>query len=205
METQEIDLDLLDADLIEETIDIDPDANPMEGPLPVADGVHRVKLIAGEGWKHKESTFKDGSVHPFIVANFSAQVIDEGVDFNKRIFPMPITTLVFDGKSEMAYILTAIYGGDDAAKQKVKTLNNYVKLGQAFKAALAGEPIVKATSKWVAKYKDGVKNGKDVYKTALSGMKNFPKNPKGQHIPTVNVKGNEVTARAEIIAYAADV
>lgn len=207
-ESFEVDLDLLDDAAVEEEIDINTEVNPLDEPNPVEDGVHRVKVIAATNgaWQAKSWTDKkSGEEHPFLVAKFSLQVLDEGVDFNKRIFPTAITTIAFDGKNEMAYILLNIYGGDDAAKARIKTLNNYVKLGKAFKEALAGEPIVRVTTKWVAQYKTGEqKKGKDVYRTALSGMRNFKKRPDGTFDPNTVTKGSEVRARAEVIAYGPD-
>lgn len=209
-ETFEVDLDLLDADSVQEIVEIDADANPLEEPNPVEDGIHRAKVILSSGAgtvQAKSWTGKDGVEHPFISIKFSLAVLDEGVDQNKRVFPNAINTNVFDGKCEMAHLLIQILGGDESAKSQVKAVGgNYVALAKAFKATLAGEPVVKVQTKWVASYKDGSKDkkGRDAYKIALSGMRNFKKRPDGTFDPTVVVKGNEVRARATVVGYFPD-
>lgn len=210
-ENFEVDLDLLDADSVQEIVEIDPDANPLEEPNPVEDGLHRCKVllntaagaIQSKSWTDK----KTGVEHPFISVKFSLSVIDEGVDQNKRIFPNAINTNVFDGKCEMAHLLIQILGGDSSAKETVRGIGgNYIALAKAFKAALVAEPIVKVQTKWIAQYKDGSKDkkGRDAYKTALSGMRNFKKRADGTFDPTIAVKGNEARARATVTAYFPD-
>ncbi len=208
-ESFEVDLDLLDESSIEETIEIDPDIDPLEEPNPVEDGIHRVKVLQAPSaaWSKKSWTDKKtGAEHDFLTVKFSLQVLDEGVDLNKRIFPQALNTIVFDKKSPMAHLLIQILGGTQEAKDHVKGLaTNYVALGKAFKEALAGEPVVKVQTRWVARLKTGEKKkGFDTYRTVLSGMKSFKKRPGGTYDPVVVSRGDEARARAEVVAYFPD-
>jgi hypothetical protein len=199
-----VDLDNIDSSLVEENITLNPDANPMEAPPPVDDGTWRVKLTGADDWTNKDTKpNKSGESTSYLATQFSGVVIAEGTtNNNKRVFGR-VNTLVFDGKSEMGYILLQIYGGkaNPEARAKVEALKNYVDLAKAFRAAIAGEPIIRVSTKWTARYNAGTKEAPD-YKTALSGQKQFPSNGAGGHIPVVVVKGiGEVRAGAEIQDY----
>lgn len=199
-----VDLDNIDSSLVEESIVLNPDANPMEAPPPVDDGTHRVKLIGADDWTNKDTRpNKNGESTSYLTTQFSGVVIAEGTkNNNKRIFGR-VNTLVFDGKSEMAYILLQIYGGkaNPEARAKVEALKNYVDLAKAFRNAIAGEPIIRVSTKWTARYNAGTKEAPE-YKTALSGQSHFPSDGAGGKIPVVSVKGvGEVRAVAEIQDY----
>jgi len=206
---QAIDLDTLDSSLVQENVEYNLDANPMATPPPVDDGIHRVKLVGDpQKWFMKETKEnKNGEKTSYLQTQFYGVVIEEGSkNNNKRVFKNWVSTLTFDGKSEMAYILLQIYGGknDPNARAKVEALSNFVKLGQAFKDALASEPIIKVSTKWFARYNAGTKE-KPEYKTAKSGQNNFPSDGAGgkQHI--INVAGfGDVAATAEIQDYFPD-
>ncbi len=200
-----VDLDTLDASMVQETVEFNVDVNPLEAPPPVDDGVHSVKLIGDpQKWFPKETKEnKQGNKTTYLQTQFYGVVIAEGTkNNNKRVFKNWISTLSFDGKCEMAYILHKIYGGDAAAKAKVDALEgNFVKLAQAFKNALAGEPIIKVSTKWFARYNAGTKE-KPEYKTAKSGQNNFPSDGKGGRLHVINVPNvGDVAATAEIQDY----
>lgn len=200
-----VDLDQIDSSLIAENITLNPDVNPMEAPPPVDDGTHRVKLVGATDWVNKDTKpNKQGNSTSYLSTKFSAIVIAEGTkNNNKRVFKNWVSTLVFDGKNEMGYILLQIFGGKNnpEARQKVAALTNYVDLAKAFRTALAAEPIIRVSTKWVASYNAGTKEEPD-YKTAKTGQKTFPSNGAGGHIPVVEVKGvGEVRAVAEIQDY----
>lgn len=202
-----VDLDQIDSSLIEEVIELNPDANPMEAPPPVDDGTWRVKLTGASDWNTKDTNAKAGrEPQTYLSTQFSGQVIAEGTpNNNKRVFGR-VNTLVFDGKSEMAYILLQIYGGKNnpAARAKVEALKKFTDLAKAFRDAVAGEPIIKVVTKWKARYNAGTKEAPD-YKTALSGQSNFPSDGKGGRLHVVNVKGvGDVAAQAEIQDYLPD-
>lgn len=204
-----IDLDSLDGSAVEETIEINGDVNPLEAPAPVDDGTHRIKLLLDTStFKQSETAPKNGgSGKPFISCQFSGQVIAEGTkNNNKRVFGR-VNTLVFDGKSEMAYIIRMVHGDTPEARQYVSTLTNYVDLAKAFRDSLASEPIIRATTKWVAQRKEEGKNGKDVYSNVRSGQKNFPPDGQGgyKHIILDTKTQTEVSARAEVTNYLPDV
>src|SRR5579862_2561586 len=166
-----VDLDSMDSSLVEENITINPDANPMEAPPPVDDGVHRVKLVGdATKWQKRETrpNKNTGDTTTYLSTSFSGIVIAEGSkNNNKRVFKNFVSTLEFDGKNEMAYILLQIYGGknDPNARAKVEALKKYTDLAKAFRDALAAEPIIKLSTKWVARYNAGTKEEPD-YKTA---------------------------------------
>jgi len=205
-QVQTIDLDTLDAGLVQEHVEINPEANPMAAPPPPDDGIYRVKLIAGDSWDHKETKKnKAGESRAYLATQFSAQILADGTqNNNKRVFGR-VNTLTFDGKNEMAYILIQVYGGTPEAKARVTQLDNYVKLAQAFKAALAGEPVIRLSTKWVARYNAGTKEEPD-YKTAKSGQKNFPQLANGTFNHIIDVpKFGEVAAQAVIQDYFPDV
>lgn len=204
-QTQKISLDELDSRLVEEKLELNPDANPMEAPPPVSDGGHRVKLVLdASSWeKKKTNPAKDGSQKDYLSCRAYGVVVDDGVDLNKRVF-LNLNTLAFDGKSQMGYILLQAWGGKNnpEAVKAYKELENYVELAQAFQKTLAGEPIIRVETQWQARYNAGDKDKPD-YKTAKSGMKNFPLNdPKDvskgyRHI--VDVRGSgEVSAQAVV-------
>lgn len=212
--SQKVDLDSLDANLVEETIEINVEANPMEEPPPVEDGTWRAKvLIQDDSWEHRETKEnKSGNKTAYLSCKGSFQILDEGgKNNNKRVFISFLSTLVFDGKCEMAYLLIQMLGGTQDAKMEVSGIKNYVQLAKRFKEVAAGEPIIRVSTKWVAQYQDGVdeKNGKNKYKVAVSGMKNFPpipgSNPPAyRHIFNHRQSGQEVKARAEIQDYFPD-
>jgi hypothetical protein len=199
-----VDLDSIDSSLVEESIVLNPDANPMEAPPPVDDGTWRIKLTGADDWTNKDTKpNKNGESTSYLATQFSGIVIAEGTkNNNKRVFGR-VNTLVFDGKSEMAYILLQIYGGKASAeaRAKVEALKNYVDLAKAFRAAVAGEPIIRVSTKWVARYNAGTKEAPD-YKVALSGQSNFPSDNAGGRVPVVQVRGvGDVRAQAEIQDY----
>lgn len=207
--TIKFNLDEADDSLIQETVDISPESNPLEGPPPVSDGVHRFKLFFVDDTEKSSYTNKQGGEVPFFKLQFYGICQDEGVDFNKRIFGRE-NTLIFNGKNTLAYIIDKIYGDNAESHSFVKGLGDPsgLKLAKAFKAALASEPIIKAKTEWSASFKDeeaSTKAGKPKYRVAKSGQKNFPKNPDGTFRPVVSVDGvGEVKAQAKVLDYFAD-
>lgn len=204
-EDNKVSLDELDATLVEDKIEINTDANPMESPAPVADGIHRMKLVIDEkSWVQKETKEgKNGQKTSYLGCKYYAVCIDPGPNENKRVFGQ-VNTLVFDGKSEMGYIILQALGGKNnaGAAEAVKGLDNRLKLAKAFQQCLASEPIVRIETKWSARYNAGTKEEPD-YKTYLSGMKGFPlvdpKDPSKGYKHLVNVKGaGEISAQAQI-------
>ena len=103
----------------------------MEGPAPVDDGIHRFKLfIQPDSFEKSAFTTKQGLTVDFIKCQFYAVCQDEGgKNNNKRIFGR-VNTITFDGKNEMAYILTKLYAHDPQGKAYVAGLNNYAKLAK---------------------------------------------------------------------------
>jgi hypothetical protein len=208
---EKINLDDLDASLVEEKIAIDPELNPMDAPPPASDGIHRVRLVLDtDSWSNKETKpMKDGGRRAFLTCKGYGVILAEGTpDNNKRLF-FNVNTLVFDGKCEMAYILQMALGNTPEAKESVRKLENYVELAKAFQRVLAGEPVVRAESQWVARYNAGDKDKPD-YKTVKSSQKNFPlidpKDPSKGHRHVIDVKGfGEVTAQAVIQNWFPDV
>jgi hypothetical protein len=205
VKAQSVNLDDIATSLIEENIELNPDANPMEAPPPVDDGTWRVKLIGATDWTQKDTkpNAKTGNSTTYLSTQFSGVVIAEGTtNNNKRVFGR-VNTLVFEGKSEMGYILLQVYGGkqDPEARRKVEALKNYGELAKAFRDALAGEPIIRVSTKWVAQYNAGTKESPK-YQTAKSGQKNFPSDGKGGNLHVINVPNvGEIAARAEIQDY----
>lgn len=204
-----VDLDTLDSTLVQEEIELNPDANPMEGPPPVDDGIHRVKLLLDSGsWEMKETrpNKNTGEKRTYYACKFSAAVVSEDANNNRRLFAR-VNTLTFDGKNVMAYIILQRLGGSkvEEARKYVESIKNPLDLAKAFTAALAGEPIIKVSSKWVASYNDGTQ-AEPKYKTALSGQRNFPKVPgTDRYNHVTNVKGHgEVAAQAVIQDYFPD-
>ncbi len=212
VQARKVSLDELDASLVQEKIELNPDANPMEGPPPVVDGIHRIKLVLDtNSWEQKTTKpGKNGQTRAYLTCKGYGVIQAEGTpDNNKRLF-FQVNTLVFDGKSEMAYILLQALGGknNSSAANTVKALENYVELAKAFQQVLAGEPIIRAESEWTARYNAGDKDNQD-WKTAKSGMKNFPlndpKDPSKGHSPKIDIKGvGEVSAIAQIVDYFPD-
>lgn len=209
-ETQGIkfNLDEYDESLVQEVVEINPDSNPMEGPAPVDDGIHRFKLfINPESFEKSSYTTKQGQTVDFIKCQFYGVCQDEGgKNNNKRIFGRE-NTITFDGKNKMAYILGKLYEHDPNGKAYIRGLDNYVKLAKAFKQALLAEPIIKVKTEWQATYKDPktAEGTKAKYLTAKSGQKNFPQNGDGTYRATVEVPGvGEVKAQAVALDYFSD-
>lgn len=205
---KKVNLDDLDASLVEETVEIDPNANPMEAPPPVSDGKHRFKIVVdNNSWEHKETKAnKQGNKTAFLSVKFYLVCVDEGTpDFNKRVFPEygGINTLVFDGKSVMGYIITCLKGGDAQAKAEVAELNNYVKLAQAFRDITAGEPILQASTQWVAQVNKGTQEDPD-YQVVKRGQKTFPPDGKGGYRHIIQTQNGESVARATVQDYFPD-
>jgi hypothetical protein len=206
-QSYKVDLDSLDSSMVAEEIELNPDANPMEGPPPIDDGVHRVKLYLSPDWEQKETKpNKAGEKRTYFATKFSAGVVSEDSNNNRRVFER-VNTLVFDGKNPMAYIILQILGGAKNAQARafVESLTTPLALAKAFREALAGEPIIKVSTKWVAQYNDGTPEAPK-YKTALSGQKNFPKVPgSDRYNHVINIKGTgEVAAQAKIQDYFPD-
>jgi hypothetical protein len=207
-----IDLDAQDFSALPEEININTDINPLEAPPPVDDGVHRVKLILDNNSFEQRETKenKQGNKTTFIMVKFSGQVLAEGTrNNNKRVFNL-VNTLVFDGKSEMGYIIRKALGDTPEAKASVEGIKNYGQLATAFRDTLAAEPIIRVETKWVAQRKVSEEGKKDKYETVLSGQKNFPlidpKDPgKGHRHVIVDPKTKtEIAAQAVIQDYFAD-
>lgn len=204
-----VDLDSIDASLVEETISINPEANPMEEVPPVDDGKYRVKVLVDQkSWEQRETKEnKSGNKTTYLSVKASFEIVD-GKFEGRRVFGNFLSTLVFDGKCEMAYLLIKMLGDTPEARQEVANLKNYVELAKAFKQVSAGEPIVQVSTKWVAQYVSGKneKTGKDEYKVARSGQRNFPPDGKGgfKHVFVHPQSGQEVKARAEIQDYFSD-
>ena len=195
-----VDLDSYDESLVQEQIEINPDINPNAGPLPISDGKHRVRLVFDpEGTT--SSVTNSAAATPFISCQFSAVVLDDGPEKNRRTFSK-VNTLVFDGKSEMGRIIQVARGDDQAARDYVRTLTNYVALAKAFREALATEPVVEVRTRWEAQAKN-LETGKwDVVK---AGQKQFPSDGHGGYIPTIQLgekyDNKEVNAKAVIKDY----
>lgn len=207
-----VNLDELDASLVAEDIELNPDANPMEAPPPVDDGIHRIKLMVDStSWMQKETKpGKDGDKVPFLSCKIQGVVIAEGTpNNNKRVFDS-LNTITFGGKNRMAYILLQALGGKDdpQARATVEGLKNSVALAKEFQRVMAGEPIIRVSTKWIAKHNAGTKD-KPEWKTAKSGQKNFqmvdPNDPSKGYLHIINVAGNEVTAVAVPQDYFPDV
>jgi len=207
-----INLDELDAGLIQEEISINPDINPLEAPPPISDGVARYKLILqDDSWEKRETKEnKQGNKTTFIMVKFSGQNLMEGTpDNNKRVFNV-VNTLVFDGKSEMGYILRMALGDTAEAKAYVAGLKNYGELAKAFKEVLSGNPIVRMETKWIASRKVEVEGQKTKYESVKSGQRNFPMNdPKDpskgfKHVINDPKTGAEIVAQAIIQDYFPD-
>lgn len=207
-QAEKVDLDNLSDSMVAERIEINPDANPMEAPPPPDDGVYRVKLTGGNDWEQAETrpNKTSGESTTYYKTQFRAQIIAEGTKNNNKILFGRENTLTFDGKNVLAYILLQIKGGskNEQARAFVAGLDTPLKLARAFQQTLAGEPIIKVSSKWRASYKSEV-NGETKYLTAKSGQNNFPRNPDGtfQHVITVPNVG-DVKANAEIQDYFPD-
>ncbi len=204
---QAVDLDTLDASMVQEVVEFNLDVNPLEAPPPVDDGIHRIKLIGDpQKWFPKETKEnKQGNKTTYLQTQFYGIVIADGTkNNNKRVFKNWISTLSFDGKCEMAYVLSKIYGGTPAAAERVKALDNFVKLAKAFKEALAGEPVIKVSTKWMARYNAGTKEKPD-YKTAKSGQSSFPADGLGGRKHIINIPNvGDIAATAEIQDYFPD-
>lgn len=183
MADNKVDLDSLDASTLAETVEINPDINPLAAPAPADDGKYRVKLLAADsGWTSK--TTNNATKTPFLMTKFSAQILAEGTkNNNKRAFSQ-VNTLVFDGKSEMAYILRMVYGDTPEARAAVSKLNNYISLAQAFKQALAAEPTIQIKGRWEAQRVETDKDGNKTYSTVRTGQRNFPPILDGDGKPT---------------------
>jgi hypothetical protein len=207
------------ASLVSEEVEqIDPEMdNPLAKPAPVRDGTHLVKIIVDpKSWDLSTTNPKNGKPKSYLKVNFQLQLVDEneGDDFNKRLFTnakgfgLGANTLVFNGQNEMAYILLQILGGKDNPEateyiDQINASDNPSKaLADAFAEATASEPLLRVTTKWVARYNAGTDEEKD-YRIAKSGMKSFPFNKDKQtYNPTIEVpKFGEVTARAEVQDY----
>lgn len=207
-QAEKVDLDSLNDSMVAEKIEINPDANPMEAPPPPDDGVYRVKLTGANEWEQSETrpNKRSGESTTFYKTQFRAQILAEGTKNNNKILFGRENTLTFDGKNVMAYILLQVYGGskNEQARNFVAGLDTPLKLAKAFQQTLAGEPIIKVSSKWVARYKTGT--GEETkYLTAKSGQKNFPKNPDGTYAHVIQVAGvGDVKANAEIQDYFPD-
>lgn len=203
---EKIDLDMLDSSMTAETIELNADVNPMDAPAPVEDGVRRYKLFGADNWEQCET--RPGKTDPFTYykTQFYGVCIEEGTpNNNKRVFGR-VNTITFDGKNEMAFIILQALGGKNnpEAKAYVESLKSHVDLAKAFKRILSGNPIIQIETKWKARHNFGTKDEPD-YRTVLSGMVNFPKNPDGTYRHIVNQKGvGEVVAQPEIQDYFPD-
>lgn len=187
------DLDNLDPALVQEVVEVNPTADPTAAPPPPSDGRHRMKITI-DSYEGKESQ-KDG--RPYFLFKAHGTVVDEGPDFNKRVF-LNLTTFVFDGRNEMAYMITQALGGNNnpEAVNYVAKLNNYALLARGFRDVFAAEPILVADTQWVAEKPPAEPGGK--YTRVRTGQKNFPKNADGSVSPLVIVDGQELSAKAVV-------
>jgi hypothetical protein len=213
-QTQVLDLDMIDTALLPEDIEINPDANPFAAPPPPDDGTHRVKLaVVDNSFEHSQTRpDNNGNRRAFIKFKVTGTILDEGSkNNNKRVFDN-VNTLTFDGKSYLGGILIAALGGTPEAKAQIGAIKNYVELAKAAKRILAGEPIVRVVTKWVAQRKitDASGKEKDKYEVVKSGQKSFakinPADPNSDHNPVFfdSKTGTEVKAQAVVQEYMPD-
>lgn len=189
--------------MVQETVEIDPDVNPMDAPPPIDDGKRRFKLMLDtKSFEQSETKDKGRGSQPFIKCLVVAECAEEGEFKGQKVF-LRLNTLVFDGRSEMGFLTLQALGGNknEDAREYVKGLNNYILLAKGFKETMASEPIIKISTQWMAQYKD--KDGN--YKTVKSGQKNFPGlgGGKFKHIVTAP-NGEEVAAQAVPVGYFPD-
>lgn len=205
-----VDLDSLDETLVQEEVFIDPNADPFASPPPPPDGTHRFKIkIQKDSWKSGK-TKKQGT--EYLSCKVQANCVAEGEKYNNlTAFDSFVSTLTYDGKNRQAGILKAL-------GVVVSGNVNRVALAKEFRSALAGEPICKIRGRWAVS-ENIAKPGEDkVYKTFISGMRQFPprtvRNPETgvdevvpgeyNHVVRGPVSGEDCAAQFEILEYLPD-
>ncbi len=187
-------VDLNDLYLEDEALQLDPEADPFQGPPPLPDGVHLVKpsLFRRNG----NSPFQAGmdkTSHKFVMASVVATVVAEGKPWNgAKIFDRVTTIMLGNTQTcRMAGVLKPL-------GVKIPATTTAKELAKTFETQLEGEPLIGVETQWQARAQHG-----DKWVTLLRGMKKFPQREDGSynHVIEDPETGEKVTAQATILRY----
>lgn len=194
-------VDINDLQLVDEQVDINPEADAFAGPPPPDDGDHVVKLSLGP---RKVQQGKDKQGRVYYMTHVQGKV-QPGDKFEGRVTFHNPSTMVMQGTGT-----SAVVGVLKALGEPVSAREGVVDLTRRLVNRLAAEPAVTQTTQWTAFCKSckddydnsggkrGKKNG-----IVLRGQRNFPQDGNGGHRHQVECKncGDLLTANADVMAY----
>ena len=189
-----IDLNDPTAVLPDDELIMDSEADAFAGPAPVPDGTHLAKLALGQrGFQ----TGRTSTGNAYVMAHIEGRIVAEGESFDN--FPVfdSVSSLVFDnGTSKMAGVLKAT-GETIPSRTTLKDFAN------AFGTVLAGNPLVKITTRWEAYCKECPGKAGKTGKVVLRGMKKFPQLDSGAYRHTIDCPecGTPLSAQAKPVKY----
>ncbi len=171
-------------------MEIDPEADAWDRPVPPPDGLYRLKLSLGrDGFKGGVNKTKDGKTEQYFICNMDVRVVNNP-DWESFPLMAKVTTTIGAGK-ETNQVATLL--GKLGKPQQAKT--TALTLCKALANALGKEPELGGYLEWRAWDQD--KRG-----WIACGMKNFPAISPGvfNHVVKAS-KGGEVVAKATPIRW----
>lgn len=199
-------LSMTDLEMMEdsevELAGVDPtvDANAQPAPIPAGKYLVKVKHRAEDPSKawigKKTSDASKNPGQPYVATELVCEVAENPINPKEThgrkfvLFDRDMRTLIGpNGSCEVIALLQGLGKGPEVANGPQKSARYAAMLSKA----LASEPLVGVEIDWEARFYD--KDTKTEPEKPIRGMKNFPKNEKGVHNPTVVAGGIEATAR----------
>lgn len=172
----------LETEQVELGIDTEADAFDSGPPPPDGTYVAAVSVSDGEkGWQE----YKDKNDNKYYACSLENRLVvpgDPKLD-DSVVFDNFVSTMVMRSTGTCA-----VAGVSKALGAQVESRATALDLARQLTEITKADPKCRIETRWEAQGKTGVvkDNGKDEYKTVLTGMQNFPR--------TVNGQGNEVFA-----------
>ncbi len=171
----------LETEQVELGIDTEADAFDSGPPPPDGEYVAAVSVVDGEkGWNE----YHDKNDNPYYACSLENRLVvpnDSKLD-DRVVYDGFVSTMTMRDR------LPRVAGVSKALGAQVESRATALDLARQLTEITKADPKCRIETRWEAQGKTGKQkeNGKDEYKTVLTGMMNFPR--------TVNAQGDEVFA-----------
>ncbi len=180
--------DINNMNLLDETIEYNPEAESSGSSTKLPDGTYLMSLALGKfGIELKTTT--EGK-KPYIQVHVQGTVIDPGSQFNGFRASGTVSSIVFEDGTSVVTDLLKQAGTTPPASVTLRQLKEAVEL------ALQANLQLLTRVRWEASAKTS--SGKW---ERVKGMKKFPQNPDGSYSPYVEIDGETVEAYERIVGF----